>query len=286
MTKQRGFTIMETVVTAGIVAVVLSATIGVLARYTDSDVRSQKFLRAQQLAQAEVDEFMARHAVENSLVSDPARARYYPMPDLGYLVSQYYFHNFPITFPGANYPFNHGAGGSLDPTNVESLFVPLESSPWRSAQGAPSGEANSMFTLRYQLLGLEEGINSDQIHLLINMVSDQPSDLNGKRLTRAQADQLHGRLYNQHFWRPGTQMTSNAATKPAGYVFNPLIADSSPSVSTQAALWNRNARRYRNPYLGHAHFVTKVLIVRVYDRITPEREISHAYGMLPGRVQL
>ncbi len=293
MTTQRGFTIMETVVTAGIVAVVLSATIGVLARYTDTDVRSQKYLRAQHLAQAEVDEVMARHAVENSLVSDDkGRSRYYaiPQPGLGYMVSQYYFHNFPLTFPKGNYPYDHGSGGVIDkddPAAFETLFStktaadPIEVQPWRTTRGAKNIEDNSAYLLRYQLLGIEASIDSDDLHLLINMTSDSPRDAAGNALTAAQRNGL----YNNHFWVPGTANTTNTTPKGAN-VYNPLIADSSPSVALNGTWWRENVRRFKTPYDGYSHFVSKVLIVRVYDRQDPRREIGHAYGVLTGRVQL
>ena len=290
MTQARGFTIMETVVTAGIVAVVLSATIGVLARYTDTDVRSQKYLRAQHIAQSEVDEVLARHAVENSLVSDnKGRARYYaiPTPGLGYMVSQYYFHNFPITFPKGNFPFDHGSGGPIDkddPTAIETLF--FNADPYRTARGAPINTlASSSFFVRYQLLGIESGIDSDDLHMLISLTSDTPRNAAGALLTAAQQTTLRQGLYNNHFWQPGTTTFSSVTPKGAN-VYNPLIADSSPSLAPSVTWWNRNVRRFRMPYDGYNHFVSKVLIVRGYDRQEPNREIGHAYGMLPGRVQL
>jgi hypothetical protein len=277
---------METVVTAGIVAVVLSATIGVLARYTDTDVRSQKYLRAQHLAQAEVDEVMARHAVENSLVSDDkGRSRYYaiPQPGLGYMVSQYYFHNFPISFPKGNFPFDHGSGGSIDtddPTAIETLF--FDADPWRTTRGAATNvEGDAAYRLRYQLLGIESSIDSDDLHMLINMTSDAPRDAAGNPLTAAQRNGL----YNNHFWVPGTANTTSTTPKGAN-VYNPLIADSSPSVAVSGTWWRENVRRFKTPYDGYSHFVSKVLIVRVYDRQEPRREIGHAYGVLTGRVQL
>lgn len=288
MTQTRGFTIMETAVTAAIVAVVLSATIGVLARYTNTDVRSQKYLRAQHIAQSEVDEVLARHAVENSLVSDNrGRARYYaiPTPGLGYMVSQYYFHNFPISFPKGNYPFDHGAKGAIDkddPAAIETLFH--DAPPYRTARGAPINVQNgAQFFVRYQLLGLEEGISSDQIHLLISLTSDQPRNPAGAILNAAEKATLFNRLYNMHFWEAGTL---NFSDTKGNRVYNPLIADSSPSIAVNAARWDRHVRRFRNPYDGYNHFVSKVLIVRVYDRFEPNREIGHAYGLMPGRVQL
>ena len=290
MTQARGFTIMETVVTAGIVAVVLSATIGVLARFTDTDVRSQKYLRAQHIAQAEVDEVLARHAVENSLVSDnKGRARYYaiPSPGLGYTVSQYYFHNFPITFPKNNFPFDHSSGGPIDkddPAAIETLF--FDADPFRTARGAPiNTEDNSSFFVRYQLLGIEEGITSENLHMLISLTSDTLPNAAGDVLTPAQRDTLRQGLYNNHFWVPGT-ITFNDITPKGTKVYNPMIADSSPSIALTGTWWSKNVRRFRMPYDGYNHFVSKVLIVRVYDRQEPNREIGHAYGMFAGRVQL
>lgn len=275
MTEQRGFTIMETVVTAGIVAVVLSATIGVLARYTDTDVRSQKFLRAQHLAQAEVDEVMARHAVENSLVSDDkGRSRYYAIqqPGLGYMVSQYYFHNFPITFPKGNFPFDHGSGGVIDkddPTAIETLF--FDADPWRTTRGATASvEANAAYKLRYQLLGLDARISSDAMSEIINLAAAPTAA-----------------FYTSHFWDVKTN--APRATKTAAdadWAYNPLIADSSPSVALNGTWWRENVRRFKGEYDGYSYFVSKVLIVRVYDRQEPRREIGHAYGVLTGRVQL
>lgn len=290
MTQERGFTIMETVVTAAIVAVVLSATIGVLARYTDTDIRSQKYLRAQHLAQSEVDEVMARHAVENSLVSDDkGRSRFYaiPAPGLGYMVSQFYFHNFPITFPKDNFPFNHGSGGSIDkddPDAIETLF--FDADRFRTARGGVTNvEDGSTYIVRYQLLGIEAGIDSDDLHMLINLTSDSPRNAAGALLTPAQRTTFQQGLYNNHFWTPGT--TTTTSTTPKGTnVYNPMIGDSSPSVALSATWWRENVRRFRTPYDGYNHFVSKVLIVRVYDRADPTREISHAYGVLTGRVQL
>lgn len=266
-----GFTIMETVVTAAIVAVVLSSTIGVLFRYTDTDVQSQKTLRAQHLAQAEVDEVLAHHAIENSLVSDTqGRARYYPIPDLGYLVSQYYFNNFPINFPGNTIPFNHDAVGSLDPVNGETLFRANQS---RTVTGAPTVGNQATYTLRFQLLGLDDKVSSSDLNLLIQM-TENPT--NG--------------LYNHHYWVPGTTTTTDATGSNA---FNPLIGDSSPSVSLNVGRWftdttspRKNMRRYTLQYQGHVNFISKVLIVRVYGRDNPRRELGHAYGVFTGRVQL
>lgn len=281
---QSGFTIMETVVTAGIVAVVLSATIGVLTRYTDTDIRSQKTLRAQHIAQGEVDEVLARHAIENSLVSDTqGRSRYYPieqaictthgdMEGLGYLVSQYYYHNFPLNFPNNTIPFDHSAVGTINPDNVQTLF---QANQGRTATGAPTDSAQSAYSIRYQLLGIEERINSSDLNLLINMTSDSPQP----PLTAAQ----RSGLYNDHFWVPGTMNTSD--TK-GNNVYNPLIGDSSPSVALSATRWSNNMRRYTTAYDGYRNFVSKVLIVRVYDRENPRREVGHAYGVLTGRVQL
>lgn len=270
MTNARGFTIMETVVTAGIVAVVLSATIGVLARYTDTDVRTQKLLRAQHLAQAEVDEVLARHAIENSLASDTkGRSRMYAMEALRYPVSQYYFHNFPITFPKGNYPFNHGSSGIIDkddPAAIETLFHGAVRG--RTAMGAPADVPEPFYTLRYQLLGIEEGISSADLNLLINLTSEPNKG-----------------FYDDHFWIPGGKNTSSDLPK-GNKLYNPLIADSSPSVLPSASRWSRNVRRFTTSYDGYHHFVSKVLIVRVYDRQHPNREIGQAYGVLTGRVQL
>lgn len=269
VTNARGFTLMETVVTAGIVAVVLSATIGVLARYTDSDVRTQKFLRAQHLAQAEVDEVLARHAIENSLASDTkGRSRMYAMEDLRYPVSQYYFHNFPIAFPKGNYPFNHGSSGIIDkddPSAIETLFN--DAVRGRTALGAPTDVPQPFYTVRYQLLGIEAGLSSKHLNLLINLTS-QPT----------------AGFYKEFFWDPQNMLTNSNFPK-GNKVYNPLIADSSPSVALGAG-WSRNVRRFTASYDGYRHFVSKVLIVRVYDRQHPNREIGQAYGVLTGRVQL
>ncbi|GEM_PF-4127659 len=267
-----GFTIVETAVTAAIVAVVLTATIGVLARYTETDIRTQKFLRAQHLAQAEVDEVLARHSVENSLVSDTLnRARYYPMEeeDMGYIVSQYFFHNFPLDHPPGT-TFNHAEPGSIDRNNFESLF---EANQGRTSTGAPTTAATGAYTLRYQLLGIEAGISSDELSSLIDLTANPILAIPPTG------------LYNNHFWVPGTYNTNS--TMPKGTkVYNPLIGDSSPSVTLSGALWLNNVRRFKMPYDGYDHFVSKVLIVRVYDRQEPRREIGHAYGVLTGRVQL
>ncbi len=257
MTEQRGFTIMETVVTAGIVAVVLSASVGVLARYTDTDVRNQKLLRAQQLAQSEVDEVLARHAVENSLASDDqGRARTYVMTDhLGYLISQYYFHNFPLDV-------DHGAKTALNLTHP--LF---KADQKRTSLGSEVGAgAPAVYTLRYQLLGIDPRIRPESLGELITLTAKPTPN-----------------FYNQLYWDVLTN--SPRATKAAqneDWAFNPFIADSSPSHTP--AGWANNMRPFT--YEGYYHYASKVLIVRVYDQIHPNTEIAQAYGVLTGRVQL
>jgi type II secretory pathway pseudopilin PulG len=255
---QSGFTIMETVVTAAIVAVVLSATIGVLFRYTETDVRNQKVIRALRLAHAEVDEILARHAVENSLVSDTqGRARYYPMERLKYPVSQYFFHNFPLNL-------DHASTAQVDPNNVDTIFLANQG---RTSAGAPTTTAAGAFTLRYQLLGIDKNI--------------QPEDLN--RIIDLTANPTDG-FYNRQCITPGTLVTVDGKT--AANSWNPLIGDSSPSVGLDATRWSDRVRRYTTGYQGYADFVSKVFIVRVYDRLEPRRELGHAYGVMNGRVQL
>lgn len=262
MTEQRGFTIMETVVTAGIVAVVLSATIGVLTRYTDTDVRTQKLIRAQHLAQAEVDEILARHAVENSLASDnKGRARTYVMTDkwMGYLISQYFYHNFPIGI-------DHGAPGPLNTANslfrLNQLRTGLGASP-----GAGPNDPSAIYTLRYQLLGIDPRLPGESLSRLIT-------------LTAAPTKNLYDHLY----WDvPLGAPRNSTVAQEVNWAYAPLIADSSPSHTP--AGWDVNNMR-PSSYAGYRRYSSKVLIVRVYDRKNPRQEIAHAYGVLTGRVQL
>ena len=261
MTEQRGFTIMETVVTAAIVAVVLSATIGVLARYTDTDVTTQKLIRAQELAQAEVDEVLARHAVENSLASDnKGRARTYVMTDpwMGYLISQYYFHNFPMEV-------DHGAMGTLNLTHP--LFRIDQLRTGQGAEPAPGpGNPGAVFTLRYQLLGIDPRLPSESLSKLITLTA-QPTK----------------NFYDFLYWDVLTGAPRNTkAAQEVDWAYAPLIADSSPSHTP--AGWVDNMRP--TTFAGYHRYASKVLIVRVYDRTNPRQVIAQAYGVLTGRVQL
>ena len=258
--RQAGSTLMEVMVTAAIVAVVLMATVGVLMRYTETDVRSNKTLRALHMAQAELDMVLAHHAVENSLASDTrGRARYYAIESLGFPVSEYFHHNFPVNL-------THEAAGSLDSSALVTLFAANEP---RSAAGAPAPLDESAFLLRYQLLGVDQRLQSHELDRYLN----------------ATATPSIG-FYQDDYFDPAvaggvtTRSTTNATT-----VWNPLIGDSSPSF-TIAGKWANGMRRETATYRGYQSFVSKVLIVRVYDRQDPGRSLGQAYEIVNGRIQL
>lgn len=258
--RQAGSTLMEVMVTAMIVAVVLSATVGILMRYTETDVRSNKTLRALHMAQAELDLVLARHAVENSLSSDThGRARYYAMEDLGFPVSEYYHHNFPVNIV-------HESAGTLGGGALTTLF--LANDP-RSATGVPVPEEEAAFLLRYQLLGVDRRLNSTDMDRYLN----------------ATASPSIG-FYQDDFFEPSpTGGATRAASASAATVWNPLIGDSSPSF-TVAGKWANGMRRETATYQGYRFFLSKILVVRVYDRQNPGRPLAQAYEIINGRIQL
>lgn len=264
-----GFTLVEVMVSATLIATVLFGMGSVMMNYTNARNKISALAVAQNIAQAEIDDALMHTQVENSLVSDTqgrSRPIYLENGSASVLVSNYWYLNFP-RFPSNVDHNTQGQTWGISESSLISRFF-----------GNPPGD---LFTAGGELLQ-----------------SAEPEDANVAYIARLQLYGALGSVTNVETYVNGATSSATPHGQYVDTIDRPsyLIADTcinQGGASVDNSDTDANFNNYR----------VKILVVRVYEKkqffdsngnpasfLKPvggtKPELTHTYAVLNGKIRL
>ncbi|HEY9854218.1 MAG TPA: prepilin-type N-terminal cleavage/methylation domain-containing protein [Stenomitos sp.] len=263
-----GFTLVEVMVAATLIATVLIGMSSVMMNYTNARTKISGLAVSQNIVQSEIDDVLMHTQVENSLISDTqgrSRPVYLENGSASVLVSNYWYLNFP-RFPDGK---DHNSPGQTWGLSVSSLI---------SRFASPPGD---LFTSGG---GLLEAAN--------------PEDDDVAYIARLQLYGSLGSVTNVETYINGATSSANPHGQYVDTITRPsyLIADTCTNQGG-ASIDNSDSDPNFNNYR------VKILVVRLYEKkqffdsngnrasfIKPaggsKPEITHSYAVLNGKIRL
>lgn len=170
--SERGFTLIEVVVAATLIATVLLGMGSVMMNYTTARNKISALAVAQNIVQSEIDDVLMRTQIENSLVSDSqgrSRPIYLENGNASLLVSNYWYLNFPRFPDGVDHNKIGQTWGVTQDTLIKR-FVSAFPGDLFSAGGALLGESDPTepevaFIARLQLYGAKDPITNVETYI-------------------------------------------------------------------------------------------------------------------------
>jgi len=261
-----GFTLVEVMVAATLIASVLFGMSSVMMNYSNARNKISGLAVAQNIVQAEVDDVLMHTQVENSLVSDTqgrSRPVYLENGSASVLVSNYWYLNFP-RFPDNVDHNSQGQTWGVSKSTLISRFASPPGDLFTSGGGlltaATPGDDDVAYIVRLQLFGSLGSVTNVETYINGATSSANP----------------HG-LYVDTITRPNYLIADSCINQGGGYIDN---STSDP-----------NFNNYR----------VKILVVRLYEKkryfdstppcfINPaggsKPEITHSYAVLNGKIRL
>lgn len=281
---QSGFSLMEVLVSAAIIATVMIGMSGVLISYSGSRAKTNDLAIAQNLIQAQIDDVLMHNQVENSLISD-TQGRSRPIYLLSnvrgtnVLVTRYYYYNFPH-FPSGTDHNTYGnvwddslLTGSWSTQAINRFDTGTNPGILYDAGGNETTDIRvAKYIARLQVFGTPSSVPNFEQYINGPISASYP----------------HGQYLDEAY----------SAYYPSA--MNYLIADTCVNNASVAQFTQNNADNTNPNSNTYNSFRDKLFVVRIYTMLTyktgpgsfinspsgAKQEVAHGYVVINGQVRL